>query len=98
MKRLRDRRENNILDDVHLGTSSVYSPYGTIGTTHYNYKVNPIDTTYGNSYGPAPLHPQITRYFTGDTNVLVHNTGTGVAFPQPLIIPGIGPNNSTTVV
>lgn len=30
--------------------------------------------------------------------MLVHNTGTGVAFPQPLIIPGIGPNNSTTVV
>jgi hypothetical protein len=99
MKNLRDRVANNLMDDVHLSTTSAYSPYGAIGTSSFPIMpIIPNETAYARNFGPILPGPQVTSYIQGDRTVLVHNTGTGVAFPQPLIIPGIGPNNSTTVV
>ena len=59
-----------------------------------------LGTTYGSSYGPEMPKPNIQTYHpvTGDKTIVVHNSSTGLAFPQPLIIPGVGPNGSTTVV
>lgn len=49
------------MDDVHLGTSSIYSPYGTIGTTNYPLTAQiPNESIYARNYGPILPGPLMT--------------------------------------
>lgn len=77
---------------------------GTVGADRVR-----MDTSYGRSYpggngykgstyGPIKPGEQLGTIQNGDKTILIHNTGTGMAFPEPLMIPGIGPNGTTTVV
>ena len=83
------------MDNQHLATSASYSPFGTIGTT--SDQRTKAETAYEQAFGGVGSTVKATnkRIALGPHQLVFHNSGTGLAF-APYIVPGVGPNGTTT--